>query len=189
MLAARLLLAQGDPAAALEAASRYLDGSAVPGTLRNRITALLTATIANRRLSGHGDAAALLEQALMVAAPHGAYRPFLDFGGAIHSAIAIMVPPASPAAAFAARVQERFVCQLPPKVGGNGSASDAAPPLTASEMAVLRLLHSHLTNQEIADALFLSVNTIKTHLRSTYHKLGVTSRRDAVARGRRLQLL
>jgi LuxR family transcriptional regulator, maltose regulon positive regulatory protein len=187
---ARLLLAQGDPAAALDMATKCLDGSAAPdGTVRNRITALLTATIANRRLSAHADAAALLEQALMIAEPHDAYRPFLDFGGAIHSAIAIMVPPASPAAAFAARVQERFVCQLPPKAAGNGSAGDAGPPLTASEMAVLRLLHSHLTNQEIADALFLSVNTIKTHLRSTYHKLGVTSRRDAVARGRRLQLL
>ncbi len=190
VVVARLLLAQGDPGAALEMASRWMDGSTVPGgTLRNRITALLTATIANRRLSAHADAAALLEQALMIAEPHDAYRPFLDLGGAIHSAIAIMVPPASPAAAFAARVQERFVCQLPPKAAGNGSASDAAPPLTASEMAVLRLLHSHLTNQEIADALYLSVNTIKTHLRSTYHKLGVTSRRDAIARGRRLQLL
>jgi LuxR family maltose regulon positive regulatory protein len=190
VVAARLLLAQGDPSAALDVASRWMDGSTVPGsTLRNRITALLTATIANRRLSAHAEAAALLEQALMIAEPHDAYRPFLDLGGAIHSAIAIMVPPASPAAAFAARVQERFVCQLPPKAAGNSSASDAAPPLTASEMAVLRLLHSHLTNQEIADALFLSVNTIKTHLRSTYHKLGVTSRRDAVARGRRLQLL
>jgi LuxR family transcriptional regulator, maltose regulon positive regulatory protein len=190
VVSARLLLAQGDPAAALDMAGRCMDGSAVQGgTLRTRITALLTATIANRRLSAHADAAALLEQALMIAEPHEAYRPFLDLGGAIHSAIAIMVAPASPAAAFAARVQERFVCQLPPKAAGNVSASDAAPPLTASEMAVLRLLHSHLTNQEIADALFLSVNTIKTHLRSTYHKLGVTSRRDAVARGRRLQLL
>ena len=190
VVTARLLLAQGDPAAALELAGKCLDGSADQGgTLRGRIMALLTATIANRRLSAHADAAALLEQALLIAEPHDAYRPFLDFGGAIHSAIAIMVPPASPAAAFAARVQERFVCQLPPKAAGGGSASDSAPPLTASEMAVLRLLHSHLTNQEIADALFLSVNTIKTHLRSTYHKLGVTSRRDAVARGRRLQLL
>jgi LuxR family transcriptional regulator, maltose regulon positive regulatory protein len=190
VVVARLLLAQGDPGAALDLATRWMDGSSIPGgTLRNRITALLTATIANRRLSAHADAAALLEQALMIAEPHDAYRPFLDLGGAIHSAIAIMVPPASPAAAFAARVQERFVCQLPPKAAGNISASDAAPPLTASEMAVLRLLHSHLTNQEIADALYLSVNTIKTHLRSTYHKLGVTSRRDAVARGRRLQLL
>jgi DNA-binding CsgD family transcriptional regulator len=62
-------------------------------------------------------------------------------------------------------------------------------PLSPSELAVLRLLPSLLTNQEIADALFLSVNTIKTHLRSIYRKLAVTSRRQAIANGRRLRLL
>jgi LuxR family maltose regulon positive regulatory protein len=62
-------------------------------------------------------------------------------------------------------------------------------PLSPSELAVLRLLPSFLTNQEIADALFLSVNTVKTHLRSIYRKLAATSRRDAIASGRRLRLL
>jgi LuxR family maltose regulon positive regulatory protein len=62
-------------------------------------------------------------------------------------------------------------------------------PLSPSELAVLRLLPSFLTNQEIADALFLSVNTVKTHLRSIYRKLAATSRRDAIANGRRLRLL
>jgi LuxR family maltose regulon positive regulatory protein len=46
-----------------------------------------------------------------------------------------------------------------------------------------------MTNQEIADALYLSVNTVKTHLRAVYHKLGVSSRRAAVDRGRRLRIL
>jgi LuxR family maltose regulon positive regulatory protein len=61
--------------------------------------------------------------------------------------------------------------------------------LTDSELAVLRFLPSHLTNQEIAEALFLSINTVKTHLRSAYRKLGVASRRAAIARARRLDLL
>jgi LuxR family maltose regulon positive regulatory protein len=61
--------------------------------------------------------------------------------------------------------------------------------LTGSERAVLRFLPSHMTNEEIAAALFLSVNTVKTHLRSAYRKLGVRSRREAVAQGRRLGLL
>ena len=73
----------------------------------------------------------------------------------------------------------------------NGQPVLAKPraPLSPSELAVLRLLPSFLTNQEIADALFLSVNTVKTHLRSIYRKLAATSRRDAIASGRRLRLL
>ncbi len=181
---ARLLLADGDPAGALKAAVECLDTAGV--TLRDQITALLVAAVANRRLGTADDAAALLEHALAIAEPHGAYRPFLEAGMGVHSAIAILIPPASRAVAFAARVRERFVCQLP----ASGTRADVeSPPLTLSELAVLRLLPSYLTNQEIADALFLSVNTVKTHLRSVYRKLGVTSRRAAIARGRRLHLV
>ena len=127
-----------------------------------------------------------------MAEPHNAFRPFLDMGGAVHTAIDILVSPASPAAAFAARVRERFICQSPSRAAAAGPsrcAQGEVPALTASELAVLRLLRSHLTNQEIAEALFLSVNTVKTHLRSVYRKLGVQSRREAVDSGRRLQLL
>ena len=68
-------------------------------------------------------------------------------------------------------------------------ADAVSVPLTDSERAVLRFLPSHMTNEEISQALFLSINTVKTHLRSAYRKLGVSSRREAIARGRRLGLL
>jgi LuxR family maltose regulon positive regulatory protein len=45
----------------------------------------------------------------------------------------------------------------------------------------MRYLSSHLTNEEIAEDLCLSVNTVKTHLRAIYRKLGVSSRRAAIA--------
>jgi LuxR family maltose regulon positive regulatory protein len=185
---ARVLLAGGDAAGALDEASACLDGpGAVAATLRDRIAALLTAAAASRRLGAADATADFLERALLIAEPHDAYRPFLDAGSGIHSAIAVLIPPTSPVASFAARVIERFVCQLP--VASRDPGAPEYSPLTSSEVAVLRLLPSYLTNQEIAEQLFLSVNTVKTHLRSAYHKLGVTSRREAIARGRRLRLL
>jgi LuxR family transcriptional regulator, maltose regulon positive regulatory protein len=184
---ARLLLALGDPAGALEAARQCASDGEL--TLRDRITALVAATLACRRLGADREAARSLEQALGLAEPHRAYRPFLDMGGDVHSAIAILVAPASPAAGFAARVREHLISRPLAKPPDAAPGGREAPALTASELAVLRLLRSHMTNQEIADALYLSVNTVKTHLRAVYHKLGVSSRREAVDRGRRLRML
>ena len=62
-------------------------------------------------------------------------------------------------------------------------------PLTEREVAVLRRLPSLMSNHEIAEGLHVSVNTVKTHLKSMYRKLGVTNRREAVQRGRALELL
>jgi LuxR family transcriptional regulator, maltose regulon positive regulatory protein len=61
--------------------------------------------------------------------------------------------------------------------------------LTARELAVLRLLASELTRPEIADALYVSENTVKTHLRAIYRKLDASSREEVVARGRELELI
>jgi LuxR family maltose regulon positive regulatory protein len=58
--------------------------------------------------------------------------------------------------------------------------------LTDRELAVLQLLPTMMSNSEIAGELFVSVNTVKAHLKSLYRKLGVASRREAVIQGRRL---
>src|SRR5262249_34957746 len=57
---------------------------------------------------------------------------------------------------------------------------------SAAELAVLKLLASDLSVREIAEALFLSPNTVRTHTRAIYRKLAVNSRADAVARARSL---
>jgi len=54
-------------------------------------------------------------------------------------------------------------------------------PLTEREQTILRYLASSLSNTEIANELYLSVNTIKTHQRTIYRKLGAAGRRDAGA--------
>ena len=61
-------------------------------------------------------------------------------------------------------------------------SSGAPEPLSDAEIGVLRLLATELTKREIAAQLFVSVNTVKTHTRLIYRKLGVASRAEAVAR-------
>ncbi len=190
LLRGGLLIAEGDFKSALEAVEPCLDaaaGGAADGvTLQEQISGLLIAAAAQRRLGSADEAAGLLEQALALAEPDGAYRAFLDGGAAVRSAMTVLIPPTSRHAGFAGRILERFDAQAPRPAG---PADAVSVPLTDSERAVLRFLPSHMTNEEISQALFLSINTVKTHLRSAYRKLGVSSRREAIARGRRLGLL
>ena len=62
-------------------------------------------------------------------------------------------------------------------------------PLSERECAILRYLPTTLSNREIAAELFVTTNTVKTHLRSIYRKLDVARRREAVDRARDLRLL
>jgi LuxR family maltose regulon positive regulatory protein len=74
-------------------------------------------------------------------------------------------------------------------IAGADPAGTLAEPLSDRERDVLRLLPTLLRTAEIAGELFVSSNTVKTHVKSIYRKLGVSSRRDAVARGRELRLI
>ncbi len=64
-----------------------------------------------------------------------------------------------------------------------------ADPLTERELEILHMVANGLTNQEIADKLFLSLDTIKWHNKQSYQKLRVNNRTQAVARARELRLL
>ena len=92
--------------------------------------------------------------------------------------------------------QAREILQRRPDLGalaGEVEAMQALPgggsSLSAAELRIVPLLASHLTLQEIADRLFLSRHTVKTHSIAVYRKLGVSSRREAVARLQEMGLL
>jgi LuxR family maltose regulon positive regulatory protein len=61
--------------------------------------------------------------------------------------------------------------------------------LSPSELRVLRYLPTNLTRPEIARELYISINTVNTHIRSIYSKLGTRDRSSAVSRARKLRLL
>ena len=68
------------------------------------------------------------------------------------------------------------------------AAESLREPLTPSELRVLRYLRTNLSKREIADELYVSVNTVKTHVKHLYSKLDATTRREAVERARALGL-
>jgi LuxR family maltose regulon positive regulatory protein len=64
-----------------------------------------------------------------------------------------------------------------------------AEELSPSELRVLRYLPTNLTRPEIASELYVSINTVNTHIRNIYSKLGARDRSSAVGRARELRLL
>jgi len=67
--------------------------------------------------------------------------------------------------------------------------TQAIEPLSEREMQVLNYLDSALTSEDIGRELYVSVNTIRTHIKNIYRKLGVNRRAEAVDRARELGLM
>jgi len=75
------------------------------------------------------------------------------------------------------------------RLAARGRARAAAEGVSERELMVLRLLASSLTQREIGNELYLSLNTVKSHTRSIFRKLGVSGREEAVNRARELELI
>jgi LuxR family maltose regulon positive regulatory protein len=86
------------------------------------------------------------------------------------------------------RADELLAMSAAPESPSRASRT-AAHGLSARELDVLRLLGTDLNGPDIARELVVSLNTVRTHTKNIYTKLGVNSRRAAVRRGEQLDLL
>jgi len=158
------------------------------------VTALLLEARARDALGDQPAAGRALERALDITESTGILLPFL-----LDPAPALLERQRRHGTAHPALISK--IQSLPPGgYGGAGSPPGIAvlggivpprvtEPLTDSETRVLRYLPTHLTAPEIANELFLSVNTVSTHTRHLYAKLGVHGRHEAVDRARALGLV
>jgi LuxR family maltose regulon positive regulatory protein len=136
--------------------------------------------------AGQGAAAEhALERALELAAHDRVLLPFL-----VDPIPELLERYASRDTAHADLVSEIFKLRTGLEGAGTDQASESPPePLTESEIRVLRLLATDLSKREIGNELYVSVNTVKTHVKHLYAKLDVRTRLQAVERGRTLGLL
>jgi LuxR family maltose regulon positive regulatory protein len=149
--------------------------------------ALMAALIADR-LRQDDRAEQAMRQAVSRATPERVCLPFVTFDRARSARLlSRVIAHDSPEKAFILELR-RIISELGhPET--EPEPESLAEPLTDREMGVLRLLPSMLSNTEIADELFISVNTVKVHLKSLYRKLDVANRRGAVRRGHALRII
>jgi LuxR family transcriptional regulator, maltose regulon positive regulatory protein len=108
-----------------------------------------------------------------------------------HQLLDSCLSPATLLPRLVARTDRRLHSDRSVARGQTGTASQllrAVDPLSARELSVLRLLDSTLSQREIAESLYVSINTVKTHTSSIFRKLAVGNRRDSVAAARALGL-
>jgi LuxR family transcriptional regulator, maltose regulon positive regulatory protein len=182
VLRARVLLLGQDPEAAREC---LLDRALVGAPVAVRAEAETLRAVIRDALLDHDAAAAAIERALDAAERHDLRRCLLSAGPRL---LAVLHRHARGITAHGALTAE-LVGVLDGRTAGAAAPQLLADVLTERELAILRYLPTIMSNREIARQLYVSVNTVKTHLKQIYRKLGVASRRDAIVRARELHLL
>jgi LuxR family maltose regulon positive regulatory protein len=192
-IVAALRLIQDEPRAAAAALAPVLDGSAPVTNCGWVIQAFLLHAIACDSLGDPAAAGRALDHALDLAEPDRAVFAFV-----LSPAPELLRRHAGHRTAHAALISE--ILNLlspqgglagwnPPSSGEVGRGRPLTDPLTDSETRVLRYLPTNLSAPEIARQLSVSVNTVRTHMRHVYEKLGAHRRAGAVERARALGLL
>ncbi len=174
LLRAQLALADDDPvlAADLVAADEW-------SNVANHLEALLVRATAE---SEESAARRLVAEAVERAADESFVRPFLETGTRVRD-LALQAAERSPR-------PDAWDLGLAIRAGTVHTQSPVLlESLSGRERDVLRYLRRPLTHEEIGRELFVSTNTVRTHVRGIYRKLGVNSRAEALARARALHLL
>ena len=191
---ARVLIAEGRDGG-LQAAADLLTELRSQAETRHQVCYLIEImvlqAVALEKLQRPEEVLLVLEECRVIAQPGGWIRPFVEVGASLSDALAEL---------HRGESQESFVGQIL-AARDQGDSRDKAPvpragpndtllePLTNRELDVFELLAERLYDKEIAQRLSISPETVRTHLKHIFGKLGVGDRRQAVERGRQLGLL
>jgi LuxR family maltose regulon positive regulatory protein len=182
VVTAKAHLADGAAADAAAAIGPYATGRA------NSIWATEACLLHARALRTLGNRVAserFLERALQLAGVEGLRQPFLANAALVNDMLVAHLAtgtgyPTTIAALTGAVAGDPTTSPAPLQLG--------VDPLTERELTVLRHLRSMMSTAEIASMLCVSANTVKTHVKNVYRKLGVSRRRDAVRRAQEVGL-
>ena len=180
-----ICLAEGESAAALDELGNVLDATPPTGPAFTLVHTHLLAGIAHLQLEDRAAAAAAAEAALTAAEPDRLIFPF----AMTDAAELLEALPRHETAHGALLADIVDVLRGEPVPSVDRERLSQVEELSPSELRVLRYLPTNLTRPEIAGELYVSINTVNTHIRNIYSKLGARDRSSAVQRARELRLL
>ena len=163
---------------------RLLDAAEEGGRTGSVIEILVLQSLASQARGDSPAAVTSLQRALTLSEPEGYVRIFVDEGRPMASLLRALAKHG---------IAPSYVRRL---LAAVDKTQETAPiqrtmiePLSERELDVLRLLGSDLDGPDIARELVVSLNTVRTHTKNIYAKLGVNNRRAAVRRAQELDLL
>lgn len=216
LMRARVLIRQNEPSAALEVLETLRQHAKAKGLARRLLDVMAVQSVALYTQGEKKKAVELLGEALARAEPAGFIRLFVDEGEPMRLLIVdvrSMIknqehPGIHPLPGYVDRLLAAFpesiktISQSETLTSYESAGvvnpkhphlmqvqvSEIADPLSERELEVLNLLRSELSGPEIAERLIVSLNTLRTHTKNIFNKLGVNNRRAAVRRAEELDL-
>ena len=192
---ARVWLALGRPEEVLSLLIPLLETAARQERWGNVIELWLLTALASHAHNDEQQALTTLAEAVRLAQPEGYIRSFVDEGTAMFSLLTALQARSrtqnTPGGNATAHYLDRVLAAFSPQMEADHRAAQhpLADPLSVREQEVLHLLARGSSNQEIAEALVITMDTVKRHVSNILSKLGASNRTQAVSRARELGLL
>ncbi|HRW09513.1 MAG TPA: LuxR C-terminal-related transcriptional regulator, partial [Caldilineaceae bacterium] len=192
---ARVLLAQGDPHTALSLLTAARQMVTTQQRTTQRLQTMVLQVVALNAAGETEQALQCLGETLVLTEPHGFIRLWLDEGPAMAHLLNVLQSRGTVGNGITCYIDKLLTAFAETTPLGSGTppappnAQPLPEPLSDREIEVLQLIAIGHKNQEIADELVVSLNTVRYHTKNLYGKLGVNKRTQAVAKAQELGIL